>query len=271
MVVFDDGNGILKRLTFDQPTAWLATQLDRDPNLWNRQWVISQLSQRGGDSTAVAALARAATKADYFLVRATAVGALAELPASVALPPLTAALTDTSAQVRTAALEALGNLSGAAAQVAPLARAAWSRDSSAAVRGAAVTALAVTDSANRRAVILEALQTPSYRDAIQIGGYRAVLQTGDTTLLDTIDAHAGDQHFALHALAALAGRGNSRALDLLVKRLDDERAYVRRWAVEAFRFSMPRTLAQPKLQAIAATLKFPDTRQAVADLLQQWR
>ncbi|PYO90791.1 MAG: hypothetical protein DMD58_06155, partial [Gemmatimonadetes bacterium] len=35
MVIFDDGNTILKRLTFEQPTAWLATQLQRDPDLWN--------------------------------------------------------------------------------------------------------------------------------------------------------------------------------------------------------------------------------------------
>ena len=32
MVVFDDGNAVLKTLTFEQPTAWLATQLERDPN-----------------------------------------------------------------------------------------------------------------------------------------------------------------------------------------------------------------------------------------------
>ncbi|HTI06431.1 MAG TPA: M1 family metallopeptidase [Gemmatimonadales bacterium] len=265
MVVFDDGNGILKRLTFEQPTAWLATQLDRDPNLWNRQWVIEQLSQRKGDTAAVAALARAATKAEYFLTRAAAVGVVAELPV------LQSAMKDTSAQVRAAAVEALGSLSGAAAQVAPLARDAWLHDSSDAVRAAAVTTLALSDSASRRAVILEALRTTSYRDAIQIGAYRAIVRSADTTLVDTVDARAGEQRFALHALAAMAGRGSSHALDLLTKRLDDERGYVRRWAVEAFRFSLPRDVAQPRLQAISATLKFTDTRQAVADLLQQWR
>src|SRR6266852_5600072 len=48
MVVFDDGNTILKQLTFDQPTSWLATQLKRDPDLWNREWAIEQLAQRPG-------------------------------------------------------------------------------------------------------------------------------------------------------------------------------------------------------------------------------
>src|SRR5206468_7766990 len=68
-----DGNAILKRLTFDQPTAWLAVQLDRDPDLWNRHWVIAQLGQRPNDPLAAAALAQAATSSDYFLTRAAAV------------------------------------------------------------------------------------------------------------------------------------------------------------------------------------------------------
>jgi HEAT repeat protein len=72
-------------------------------------------------------------------------------------------------------------------------------------------------------------------------------------------------------LAALAGRGSAHALDLLSKRLEDERSYVRRWALEAFRFSLPRPIAQPKLQALSAKLKFADTKRAVADVLQQWQ
>jgi len=57
----------------------------------------------------------------------------------------------------------------------------------------------------------------------------------------------------------------------LVKHLDDERPYVRRWALEAFRFSMRRELAQPKLQAVSASLKYADTKRAAAELLQQWQ
>src|SRR6266545_2771369 len=50
MVVFDDGNRVLKSLTFEEPTAWLATQLRRDPDLWNRGWVIGQLAGRADDA-----------------------------------------------------------------------------------------------------------------------------------------------------------------------------------------------------------------------------
>jgi aminopeptidase N len=269
MVVFDDGNTILKRLTFDQPTAWLATQLKRDPDLWNRHWVIAQLGLRPTDPAAGAAIAQAAIDADYFLTRVAAANALATFPAGVALPALQAAMKDTSAQVRAAAVEALGNLGGAPA--AALARQAWTGDASDAVRAAAVGALAQTDSAGRRAILFQALRTPSYRDAVQNAAYRAIARSGDTTMVDSVDAHAGDQRFAPHVLAALASRGSTRALDLLVKHLDDERPYVRRWALEAFRFSMARALAQPKLQAISAGLKFADTKKAATDLLQQWQ
>src|SRR5207237_8166124 len=54
MVVFDDGNTILKELTFDQPTPWLATQLKRDPDLWNRQRALEPLAHRPGHPAAVA-------------------------------------------------------------------------------------------------------------------------------------------------------------------------------------------------------------------------
>src|SRR3989442_408218 len=137
MVVFDDGNTILKELTFDQPTPWLATQLKRDPDLWNRQWAIEQLAQRPADAAAAAALAEAATGADYFRTRAEAVEALAGLPAASAAGPLAAALRDTSAQVRRAGVAALGQLGGS--PVAKLASATFLHDASTYVRALALT------------------------------------------------------------------------------------------------------------------------------------
>src|SRR5258706_13947373 len=108
MVIFDDGNTILKSLTFEQPTAWLAPQLQRDPDLWDRHWVIAQLGQRRADTAAAAAIAWAATGADYFLTRADAAGALGPFPPAAGLPALQPAPKDTPVQVRAAAGEALG-------------------------------------------------------------------------------------------------------------------------------------------------------------------
>ncbi len=61
MVAFDDENAVVKTLAFQQPTAWLATLLQRHPNLWNRSWAIGQLASRTSDTLAAAALAQAAT------------------------------------------------------------------------------------------------------------------------------------------------------------------------------------------------------------------
>src|SRR5205809_923701 len=137
-------------------------------------------------TAAGAALATAAPGAEYFAVRASAIGALATFPQAVALAPLEAATTDTSAQVRAAAIEALGGLGGS--QAAALARRAWTSDSSDVVRAAAVTAMALTDTANRRAIVLQALARPAYRDAIQIAAYRMIAASGDTALIDSVEA-----------------------------------------------------------------------------------
>ena len=267
MVVFDDGNTILKELTFDQPTPWLATQVKRDPDLWNRQWAIEQLARRPADAAAVAALAGAAIGADYFRTRAAAVEALGELPAASAAAPLAAALRDTSAQVRRAAIAALGQLGGARA--AELARATFDTDSSYEVRAAALTALVRADSTARDSAIAWGLATPSYQDVIQEAAYRIIAQTGDTGAIPRIETLLGTDRLAAHVLAALSARGSAHALDVLAAHLNDDRRAVRSWVVEAFQFTLPRPLGIPRLQAVVDTLKYPDTRKDVQTALQQ--
>ena len=267
MVVFDDGNTVLKALSFEQPTAWLATQLRRDPDLWNRLWVIGQLAARGADTAAAAALAQAATGADYFRTRAHAVEALAAVPPATALPALEVALRDTSADVRQAAVTALGEMGGDRA-VAP-ARNAFTADSSYQVRAAAVATLARVDSANRRAVIAQGLALPSYQDVIATAALRAIAQSNDTSLIGQVEGAIGQLRAAPHVLGALANRGSVRALDVLSKYLDDERSYVRRWVLQAFRATVRPELAIARLRAVEPTLRYPDTQKAAARLRQR--
>ena len=68
------------------------------------------LVARPSDSLAGAALARAATDADYPLTRGDAAEALGLFPETVALPALERAARDTSASVRGAAMEGLGEI-----------------------------------------------------------------------------------------------------------------------------------------------------------------
>jgi aminopeptidase N len=231
MVVFDDGNRMLKTLQFEQPTAWLATQLARDPDLWNRTWVISQLAVRASEPEAAAALARAAERSDYFLTRAQAAEALANAPPEAARPPLEAAAHDTSAQVRAAAIGALAAVGGKAAL--PTVRAAWTRDSSYEVRAAALSAIAELDSAGARPVILDGLRTPSYRDVIQTAAITAIVRSGDPSYVPALVEHAGDQQLVIAAIALFAARGDPGAQAALARLEQDPRPWVRRWAKDA--------------------------------------
>jgi aminopeptidase N len=239
MVVFDENNAMLKALAFDQPTAWLATQLARDPDLWNRNWVIGQLAQRSSDSLAGAALARAARSADYYLTRVQALEALSRFPAARAVPALEAAMRDTSAAVRSAAVSGLGDRGGPRAL--ELARAAWKGDSSYEVRANALIALSSIDSVGSRPQIRAGLSTPSYRDAIQDAAIAAAARSPDSTLIDGLEKILGDQEQPAIVLATLASQGDTRALTALVRHRDDARPWVRRWVLDAIEQQLEKT------------------------------
>jgi aminopeptidase N len=231
MVVFDETNAMLKSLTFEQPTSMLAAQLARDPNLWNRSWVIQQLARRVNDSLALAALSRAARSADYYRVRAEAALALGEFPASAAVPALEAALRDTSATVRQRAVQSLGSVGGEKAR--SLVLAAWKRDSSYEVRASALAAAVAIDSAGSRDLVRAGLTTSSYRDVIQNAAIDAATAAPDSAIVDGLEKILGNQRSVAIALASLARRGNNQALAALVRHKDDGRPWVRRWVLEA--------------------------------------
>ena len=231
MVVFDERNAMLKSLTFEQPTSMLATQLARDPNLWNRSWVIQQLARRVNDSLAVAALSRAVRSADYYRVRAEAALALGDFPAAAAVPALEVALRDTSATVRQRAVQSLGAVGGEQARA--LALTAWKRDSSYEVRASALAAAVAIDSAGSRELVRAGLTTSSYRDVIQNAAIDAATAAPDSAIVNGLEKILGEQRSAAVALASLARRGNNQALAALVRHKDDNRSWVRRWVLEA--------------------------------------
>lgn len=267
MVIFDDGNTILKTLSFEQPTAWLAAQLGRDPNLWNRQWVINQLAKRKDDAEAAGALATAATGADYYLTRAEAATALGDFPASVAMAPLTRALTDTSAAVRAAALHGLGGLGGDSALA--LARGAFNSDPSYEVRAAAVEALSHAPAAERQAILTRALATPSYQDVIGNAALGVIAESNDTALAGLVNAQVGRLSDAVWVLAALGRRGDQHAYDLLAAHLGDARQVVRRTAGQAFEYAVPKDVALAEVKAAEPGITLPAARIETDELLKR--
>jgi aminopeptidase N len=267
MVVFDDGNHVLKKLTFEQPTAALAAQLEHDPNLWDREWVLTQLVARPTDAAAAAAVARAATSADYFLTRQVATSGLSAFPADVSIPALTTALRDTSALVRSSAAAELADIKDPRAL--DLARAAW-RGSSYAVRASALASMIRLDTAGRAALIRQGLTTPSYRDAIQNAALTSIARNNDTAFIGDVQRLIGDQALPLRVLATLAARGSAHALDLLTTDLDDSRAYVRGWALTAFG-ALPAAQRLSALQTAEPKLTHADIRQRVLRTIEQLR
>jgi aminopeptidase N len=231
MVVFDDENAVLKTLAFHQPTPWLANLLHRHAHLWHRSWAIGQLASRRGDTLAGAALAHAVAAADYDLTRAEAASALSRFPAAQVLPVLEAAMADTSARVRRAAVEAMGRLGDPRA--AEPARRAWTDDASDEVRAAALTALVRLAPESSRDAVLTGLRTPSYREAIQNAAIGAALLRPDSAVVAALEQVAGEQPLPSIALAALAARGDEAAKAAVARLLGDSRAWVRSWAAEA--------------------------------------
>ncbi len=262
MVAFDDENAVLKTLDFDQPTAWLARLLERHPHLWQRAWAVSRLAARPSDSLAGRALARAARGADYFLTRAEAAQALAAFPAAVAEPALADAARDTSAQVREAAVTALGALGGDRALA--LAREAWRADSSDEVRAAALVVLVRHGAPDARAAVLQALATPSYRDAIRNAAVGAVAQRPDSGLVEALAAQLGAEPLPALGLAAIAGRGDSTAARAVRAGLDDARPWVREWTIEGLEGQLDRGAALDLLRGAQPSLTREDARSAVA-------
>jgi aminopeptidase N len=267
MVIFDDHNTILKRLTFAQPTAWLATQLEEDADLWNRAWVIDQLRSRKGDAEALSALARAATRSDYFLTRAHAAEALDGVEGPEVAAALLAATRDTSAQVRAAAASSL--LSVGSPDAMARARELWERDSSYTVKGAALATLVRLDQAGSAALVRTALATPSYQDAIADAALGVIAQSNDTTMMDEVDRAVETTGNAAFVLGVFAARGNGRALELLSRHVGSPRATVRRRALQAFRYVVPPTIARDRLTALAAGAAVPRLRSEIQETIDR--
>jgi HEAT repeat protein len=239
-----------------------VTLLERHPHLWQRAWAIAQLRGRPADTLAGAALARAATGADYSLTRADAARALEGFPPAVALPALEAAARDTSAEVREAAVATLSAVGGDRALA--VARDAWRADASDQVRANALLALVRLGGAGARDAVLQGLETPSYREAIQNVAVTAVVQRPDSSLVLALSRQLAAQPFPAIGLAVLTSRGDTTARGVARRALDDERAWVREWMLAALEDQLEAKDAVTLLRETEPALRLPAARTEVA-------
>jgi aminopeptidase N len=233
-VSFDYVDGIVKTLQFNQPTPWLAALLAREVSPFQVLWAVEQLQARASDPEALKALTAATTQAHYALTRAQAASALARVQEPSAVSALQAAMRDTSAQVRQAALSALAAHSGEIAL--PVARAAFAADSSYRVQATAIYAIARldTDSSERHTLVSRALSMPSYQHIVQTTALRAIAQMGDMSFIPELEQVLDRQQGVAQVLAALAKRGSTEAHNVLSRHLNDPRPLVKRWVTDAY-------------------------------------
>lgn len=174
-------------------------------------------------------------------------------------------MRDTSAQVREAAVSALGGIGGERSLA--LAQRAWSGDSSYQVRAAALSVLARLGGASARDVVLSGLETTSYRDVIQDAAIAAAVERPDSALVAALARQLGAQPLPAVALAALAARGDAPARQALIGALDDERGWVREWALEALEDQLEARAALALLREARPTLRREQARTAVTEAI----
>ncbi len=109
LVRFDEGDHLLKEMTFPKTVEELVFQLQKD-DVIGRMWAASQLSPHLADSRASDALRQSATEDPFWAVRRAALQALSPSLSTADIAFLRERALDPKSAVRVAALRALGDL-----------------------------------------------------------------------------------------------------------------------------------------------------------------
>jgi aminopeptidase N len=108
LVRFDEGDHLLKELTFNKTAAELLYQLENDDAM-GRIWAASQLKNFADDSRVVASLLKSATSDPFWAVRRSTVEIIGSLQKDAHMAFFKTACQDRHSRVRVAALKALGD------------------------------------------------------------------------------------------------------------------------------------------------------------------
>jgi aminopeptidase N len=138
MVRFDEGNHLLKEMTFQKSTEELLFQLQHDDAI-GRMWAADQLPDRLGDAGVDAALRTTAAEDPFWAVRREALQRLAPTFRPTDAMFLKARALDPASRVRAAALRALGDLRDPALE--PYFRERYDRDGSYLAEAEAIRAI----------------------------------------------------------------------------------------------------------------------------------
>jgi aminopeptidase N len=173
LVRFDEGNVLLKEVTFPKPVDDLVYQLRHD-DVIGRMAAAAGLAESKEDPRAFEALASCAQGDPFWAVRRAAIEAIGKIPGAQSRAALTRASADPNSAVRAAAVAALGGLKDPG--LVEFFRGRLERDGSDLVRTEAVRALGKTGSAAAIPIVERAAAAPSYRHMVEKAAAEALAQ-----------------------------------------------------------------------------------------------
>lgn len=236
-VCFDPSDWILKKLTFPKSREELVDQLARDKYVMARAQAARALAEYKTDAEAIAALASALKSDAFWGVRQEAARSLGKATGDAARAALVAAAKDDPKSfVRREALAALTNHSHDEARGA--ARHAVEHDPSYYAVAEALKCLVKIDRAGSREVLLASLTRESHDDVILKAACDGLVELKDAAADEKLaPLLAGPltptRRAAIIACLAKLRPDDSQALERLHAQLANDRANIRRAAVEA--------------------------------------
>jgi aminopeptidase N len=216
IVNFDRGGTLIKRLTFQKPTAELAYQAEHDADAMGRIWAVNEMQTRGGEATA--ALAAVLAKDPFWGARVEAARALGTVKSPAAKAALVAGAKDRDPRVRGTVVNALAGL--ADPELADFFIAVMREDESLVTAGSAARALGATRSPKAFDALVAELEVPSFRSMLTRAALDGLAALKDPRGLDVALRYAAPPNppavrgDALDA-AVVLGKGEPRVRERL--------------------------------------------------------
>ncbi len=259
LVIFDNGNWLIKELNFSKPAREWKYQAEFARNPVDRKRAVHELLTLPDTLACVQLLARVAQKDTFWAVRREAVTVLARF-ASAAEPlkgeirmALLAAVRDPKPAVRDAAVAQLEHFHGD--DVISTLRAAL-KDSSYSVEASALRSLTKVDSANAASLLTAYLDVPSHRNIVSNAALRRLPSVDSSkaiavSLLKVRYGQPGPTRFAAMSILSRYARTHRELMPTLVSLTDDKNAFIRYSALRSLGDAGDVTIL-PALDRIAA-------------------
>lgn len=175
LVLFDEGNHLLKEWTFRKERSELLYQAVHD-DVIGRDWAVGELERFGADAEVAAGLDARARQDPFWAVRRHALEVSGRVAPAAIAALCRALVTDPHSQVRATALRLLGDTRDAA--LVPLLRAQFETDDSYVAQSAALRALGKCGDADDLPFLERAAAMRSPRDGLRQAATQAIAEIG---------------------------------------------------------------------------------------------